>query len=211
MASAATGEPSVPPLIADQIGRAARIVVVATALGAARTWASDMAAEAGIDAIVTASRNGVPLVESRPDDVLVHGVPDVFGRLLAIPSAWSTVVIRDRIAASSFPVSGPLIEVGPAPDHDPNLIAGALRAIFKPICQQRRVRPVFGSPPPFGLPFIAPTGVHLPGSFGVAVPEDLAGLPDLVVVRPSGAPPPGTSPVSVRAMMQQTSDDEEPQ
>lgn len=207
MASAATGDPSVPPLIADQLARAGRFVVAATALGAARTLARELAAERGIQVVVTASHDGIPMIVPRPDDVLFHGVPDVFGRLLALPAPWSNVVVRDRVAASSFSVSGPLMEVGSAPDHDPRLIAGALRAIFKPISQQRRVRPVFGSPPPFALPFIAPFGVRLPGQFGTALPEQIAGLPDLVIVRPSGTPPSGTEPVPSRAIMGQTFDD----
>lgn len=207
MASAATSDSSVPPLIDDHVARASRLVVAASALGAARSLARELGAERDIRVVVTASHDGVPVIDPRSGDVLFHGVPDVFGRLLRAPAAWSTVVIRDRIAASSFPVSGPLVEVGSVPDHDPNLLAGALHNLFKPICQQRRVKSVFGSPPPFGLPFIAPSGIRLPGPFGAAVPEHIPGLPDLVVVRPSGAPPAGTEPVSRRAIMQQTFDD----
>ncbi len=124
--------------------------------------------------------------------MLVHGFPDIFGRVLSPPVGWNTILVCERMAVPFVDSRKPMIEVGFAPPVDPPLLAGALRAMYKPILQQRRVRPVFEAPPLLGLAFVAPDGIELPGQFGAVERPVVAGLPDLVVIRPVGNPPSDT-------------------
>ncbi len=124
--------------------------------------------------------------------MLVHGFPDVFGRVLSPPVGWNTILVCERIALPFVDSRRPMIEAGIVPSADPPLLAGALRAMYKPILQQRKVRPVFEVPPLLGLAFVAPGGIELPGDFGELDRPLVAGLPDLVVIRPKGSPPADT-------------------
>jgi hypothetical protein len=177
-----------------------RLVVVAPHAPYTRRVAEELAARFDSRVVVSPGFDASPALQPAVDDVLIHGLPDVFGRLLAAPPGWRTVVVRHRIVAH-MPVTVSVVDVGRTPRHDPALMAGALRALFKPIRQQRGVRPVFEPPPPFGLAFVAPDGLVIPGRFGRAERPDVAGLPDLVVVRPHGDPPPGTRPLRDPAMI----------
>ncbi|HVR32002.1 MAG TPA: hypothetical protein VMS74_04750 [Acidimicrobiia bacterium] len=177
-----------------------RLIVVAPHARYTLRVAEELAARFDSRVVVSPGIDGIPALEPAVEDVLIHGVPDVFGRLLAAPPGWRTIVVRHRIVAH-MPVAAPVIDVGSSPQHDPALMAGALRALFKPICQQRGVRPIFEPPPPFGLAFVAPDGLVIPGSFGRTERPDVAGLADLVVVRPHGEPPPATRPLRDPAMI----------
>lgn len=110
-------------------------------------------------------------------DMLVHSVPDVFGRDLDPPSHWMVLRVVDTA-------------LGLAPDHqevrygvssDGGHLSGRLATLWKPLCQQRGVRPVLTHPAPFGLAFVAPTGIDVPEDV-TATPVPWPGLPDLVVV-----------------------------
>lgn len=177
-----------------------RLVVVAPHARYTLRIAEKLAARFGSRVVVTPGIDGTPALDPAVDDVLVHGLPDVFGRLLTTPPGWRTIVVRHRIV-SHMPVAAPVVDVGLAPRHDARLMAGALQALFKPICQQPGVHPVFQPPPPFGLAFVAPDGLDIRGSFGRPERPEVAGLADLVVVRPYGVPPPGTRPLLDPAMI----------
>ena len=188
MAPSQPGHAAIPPLIQSRFAEAHRIVVVTSAHPSAVAVANRQAALHETEIVTVGDVGSVPAAVRRPGDLLVHSLPDVFGRVQPAPEDWEAVIVRDRLAAEFSVVDTSLIEVGQAPSHVPARLAAALRSLFKPICQQPGVRPVFDPPPIFGLAFIAPTGVAVPGAFGRAERVVMPGLPDLVVVRPDGDP-----------------------
>lgn len=198
MAPPSPGQAAVPSLSPELLGASRRLVVTITAGDAALDIARRAADSSGLELVVTGVVGARPVAEPAQGDLLLHSVPDVLGRLLPIPAGWRTVVVRDRTVATVAAIDASVVEVGDASPHDPALLAGALASMFKSLCQQRGVRPIFSDPPPLGLPFIAPNGVDLPGAFGRIERPVVAGLADLAVVRPWGAPPPGTRPVAIR-------------
>lgn len=198
MAPTSPGDTALPSLSPKLLGETRRLVVTITAGDASLDIAGRTSETTGLELVVSGAVGSRPVVEPLPGDLLVHGVPDVFGRILPIPAGWSTVVIRDRTVARVISVETAVVDVGDASPHDPELLAGALASLFKSLCQQRGVRPIFADPPPLGLPFIAPNGVELGGAFGRIERPVVAGLPDLAVVRPWGEPPPGTRPMAIR-------------
>ena len=188
MASAPPSDSALPPLIRDRVGLADRLVVLASASEDALALARSMSAEFEIGLVVTGGSDGVPHEPPARGDLLVHGVPDVFGRVLDSPRVWEALIVVDRMCGSA-PIASPWqIHVGDEPVHAPATISLALAQLDKHLRQQRRVRPLFSSPPAMGLPYIAPEGVTLPGAFGRVEMPTVPGLPDLVVVRPHGDP-----------------------
>ncbi|HSJ28667.1 MAG TPA: hypothetical protein VLB67_10675 [Acidimicrobiia bacterium] len=198
MAPAAASDATVPPLIEERIARIRRLLVSVSASPDTVSVAARLGASHGIpiERVVTVGTE--VLADPSPSDLYLHGLPDVFGRLLAPPSDRDWVIVRDRAAAPLVEFGGPLIETGTA--RDGRAIAGALRVLFKPLCQQRSVRPLFAEPPPLGLPFVAPHGVRLDDSFARPEAVELPGLPDLVVVRAFRDPSP-TAPALVGSVM----------
>ena len=188
MASAAASDSALPPLIRDRTRVAGRFVVLSTASEPASRMARSLSAEFGTQLLVVAGNDGNPNVPVTEGDLLVHGVPDVFGRMLDAPGGWEAIIVRHR---SCGPVSVPsprTVEVGNESAHSPVSVSIALAALDSHLRQQRRVRPLFSPPPALGLPYIAPDGVKLPGAFGRVEAPFVPGLPDLVVVRPYGDP-----------------------
>ena len=159
------------------------------ASAAARAIARELSPTATIEILAVGD---TPVPDPEPGDVLVHGFPDVFGRVLGPPVGWTTLLVCERIALPFVDTHRSMIEAGLEPTTDPRFLAGGLRAMYKSIIQQRRVRPVFEAPPLLGLAFVAPDGIELPGRFGELERPVVAGLPDLVVIRPVGTPPPDT-------------------
>lgn len=206
MAPTSPGRSAVPSLNPELLGESRRLVVTITAGDAALDIARRASETSGLGLVVTGVVGARPVAEPIPGDLLIHGVPDVFGRLLPIPAGWSTVVVRDRTVATVALVDVAVIEVGDASPHEPWLLAGALASLFKPLCQQGGVRPIFAEAPPMGLPFIAPDGVDLPTGFGRIDWPTVAGLPDLAVVRPVGEPPSGTRRLAIRWSAHETED-----
>lgn len=188
MASAAASEPAFPPLIRDRVQVAGRLVVLATASEYALAVARSLSTEFDARLVVSGGQDGNPHVGSTDGDLLVHGVPDVFGRVLDAPGGWESLIVMDRICGSPSVTSPWRIDVGDEPAHAPTDISLALAILDKHLRQQRRVRPLFSTPPAMGLPYIAPDGVTLPGAFGRVEAPSVPGLPDLVVVRPHGDP-----------------------
>jgi hypothetical protein len=155
----------------------------------ARSIAEVLGSERGLRIVQVPLVGNTPVIEPEPGDVFVHGFPDVFGRVIAPPGGWDHVLVCEPLARPFVDTPRPMIEAGPPPVADPRVIAGALRALYKKIIQQRRVRPVFAEPPLLGLALVAPVGVELTGEFGELDHPFVVGLPDLVVVRPVGIPP----------------------
>jgi hypothetical protein len=199
MAPAAASDTTLPPLIEERLGRSGRLVVSVSASIETATVAAELGERAGIPVAVVVTIGPEVAFDPSPHDLYVHGIPDVFGRLLRPPSDLPWVIVRSRMAADLVSTSSPVIDVGQPADG--RLVAGGLHRLFKPLCQQRSVRPVFRMPPALGLPFIAPHGVQLGDGF--ARPEAVThpGLPDLMVVRPVGDPPPGTPALVGPAMV----------
>lgn len=185
MASPDAKQAAFPPLIPDQ---SKRLVLLPSVSPAARAIAEDLS---GL-VVEVPTVGDIPVPDPEPGDVLVHGFPDVYGRVLGPPTGWNTMLVCERVALPFVDSHRPMIEAGPFPTTDPRLLAGALRVMFKTLIQQRRVRPVFENPPLLGLAFVAPEGIELPGQFGAVERPFVAGLPDLVVIRPVGSLPPGT-------------------
>jgi hypothetical protein len=188
MASAAASDAALPPLTLDRVRAAVRLVVLSTASDHAKSVARFLSTEFTLDLVVTAGVDGTPLEPADEGDLLVHGVPDVFGRLLAEPEGRPALVVVDRICGSLWVESPWRIDVGEEPRHSPARLSLALATLDKHLRQQRRVRPVFTPPPAMGLAYVAPDGVRLPGAFGRVEVPTVPGLPDLVVVRPHGDP-----------------------
>ncbi|MEX1271028.1 MAG: hypothetical protein WD990_11920 [Acidimicrobiia bacterium] len=188
MASAAASEPALPPLIGDRLQIASRVVTLSTASAHALATARFVSDRFGVDLIVTAGTDGIPCDPPREDDFMVHGVPDVFGRVLDAPEGWEALVVVDRICGTVWVNSPWRMDVGDEPAHDPERLSLALAQLDRHLRQQRRVRPLFSPPPALGLPYIAPDGITLPGAFGRIEAPAVPGLPDLVVVRPDGDP-----------------------
>lgn len=184
MAPAAASDASLSPLTATAVESVSRVLLVATASTDAIRWAH----RSGLPVETVPGHEGVPLVDPDPGALVVHGVPDVFGRVLDPPSGWHTLVVRHRITGGSVPAFPLCLDVGVASPHPPEIIAQGLRDLHKRLLQQRGVRPVFASPPAFGLPYIAPGGIALEGRFGRIERPPVPGLPELVVVRPDGDP-----------------------
>lgn len=192
MARLAEGDAPLPPLIIEHLARFQRLVMPSSVSRLVRERAVQLAASQGLDLIEVPAIGGRPALDPAPEDGLVHGFPDVFGRIMPPPRGWAALLISERVAKRFVSTARPLLETGVTPSEDPARLAAALRALAKPLGQQRHVRPVFDDPPLLGLPFVAPEGVTLPGSFGVVDGNAFPGLPDLVVVRPTGPVPAGT-------------------
>ena len=188
MASASEGDTTLPPLIIERLRITDRLVMLATASGHARMIGRSLSERFGIDLVVMAGIDGGPLEPSRGQDLLVHGIPDVFGRLLDAPVGWDSLFVVERICGPVSVASPWRVDVGEASMHPAARVAEALARLDRHLRQQRRVRPIFTSPPALGLPYVAPEGVTLPGPFGRVDAPDVPGLPDLVVIRPFGDP-----------------------
>ena len=188
MASAAASDSAFPSLIRDRVQAARRLVVLATASEHASGMAQSLSTEYGIALLVVAGTDGIPHVAATEGDLLVHGVPDVFGRVLDAPGSWEAIVVRDRSCGPAAVSSPWTVDVGAASAYSPASVSAALATLDRHLRQQRRVRPVFSPPPAMGLPYVAPDGVKLPGAFGRVEAPVVPGLPDLVVVRPCGDP-----------------------
>lgn len=188
MASAPEGETALPPLILDRVRVAKRLVVPATASDDAWRIALALSDDLEIALVVAVSIDGRPQEPPTDGDLLVHGVPDVFGRILDEPAGWESLVVVDRICGSLTVASPWRIEVGEESPFSTASLSEALAKLDKHLRQQRRVRPLFSSPPAMGLPYIAPEGVALSGEFGRVETPEVPGLADLVVVRPDGDP-----------------------
>lgn len=189
MASTPQGDAAVSSLIDRALEGARRLVLPVTCSTAARGAADRLSERHGLDVVEVAVVSGSVAVEPATGDLLVHSVPDIFGRLLPSPGTWRMVTVRDRLAHDFTRCEGPVIDVGEEPTVDAALVLGALRSLFKPLVQTRGIRAVFDPPPPLGLPFVAPRGVSIEGEFGDAETVLYPGLPDLVVVRPRGPVP----------------------
>jgi hypothetical protein len=188
MASAPAGDSALPPLIRERVEAAGRLVVLATASHHALRVARSLSAEFGMDLVVAGGVDGTPHEPPAAGDFLVHGVPDVFGRVVDDPAGWQALVVVERICGPVSAASPWRIEVGDESAHSPSSLSTALAALDRHLRQQRRVRPLFSPPPAMGLPYIAPEGITLPGAFGRVDAPTVPGLPDLVVVRPHGDP-----------------------
>lgn len=188
MASASAGDTALPPLILDRARVSDRLVVLATASDHALKVARSLSADLSIDLVVTAGIDGEPVEQPTDGVLLVHGVPDVFGRILDVPAGWEALVVVDRMCGPVSVASRWRVDVGDDPAHPPVRVSEALAHLHKRLRQQRRVRPLFSPPPAMGLPYIAPEGITLSGEFGRVEAPDVPGLPDLVVVRPYGDP-----------------------
>jgi hypothetical protein len=186
MASAAQGHAAVPPLSDGILADVRRLVLPVTCSAAARYHAEQLSDRYGLAMVEVPVVAGTVVIEPTAGDLLVHSLPDVFGRLLPTPGRWRTLAIRDHLARDFTRCDGPVIDVGEKSTIDASVVLGALRNLFKPLAQTRGVRAVFDRPPPLGLPFVAPGGIVIDGEFGLAEPVAFPGLPDLVVVRPGG-------------------------
>jgi hypothetical protein len=184
VAPATPRDPTVPPLTIELLASAARLIVPVTATDEVREFIADFAGRYRVPVVVVAEVNDTPVVERTKGDILIHSVPDVFGRVLPAYAGWEFACVHHRIAASVAPVgcTAP-IEIDREPDESPDFVTSTLEGMYKRLCQQRGVRPVFGSPAPFGLAFIAPDGIELDSDRVISHRVDLPGLPDLVVVR----------------------------
>lgn len=186
MASAAQGHAAVPPLSDGILADVRRLVLPVTCSAAARYHAEQLSDRYGLAMVEVPVVAGTVVIEPTAGDLLVHSLPDVFGRLLPTPGRWRTLAIRDHLARDFTRCDGPVIDVGEKSTIDASVVLGALRNLFKPLAQTRGVRAVFDRPPPLGLPFVAPGGIVIDGEFGLAERVAFPGLPDLVVVRPGG-------------------------
>lgn len=156
-----------------------RLVLPNIASPAARAVVRRVADERGIPVVDCPVVGGT--VVARPDsgDVMVHSIPDVFGRAFEPPSGWRVVRIVD--GALGMNVEAETIRFGRPSVRRPGEVSRRLREVWKPIGQQRGVRPLHRAPGAFGLAFIAPSGVEVPDDL-TATPVLWPGLPDLVVV-----------------------------
>lgn len=154
-----------------------RLVVPSVAPPASRSVVHALAERRGL-AVVERPVAGDQIVgEPGIGDVLVHSVPDVFGRDLAPPRVWKVLRVVD--AALGLEPDRREVRYGVASEG--RLLSERLAALWKPLSQQRGVRPLLTHPAPFGLAFVAPAGIEVPDDF-TATPVPWPGVPDLVVV-----------------------------
>ncbi|MFP5330950.1 MAG: hypothetical protein ACLGHX_01090, partial [Acidimicrobiia bacterium] len=92
MAPTPTGDPAVSPLIRGAI----RLVVPSTVPPAVRGLTGLHADRVGIPLVEVALVGGEPAARSSQGDLLVHPVPDIFGRLSPPPSGWQILSVVDR-------------------------------------------------------------------------------------------------------------------
>lgn len=175
MAPTPTGDPAVPPLIREAV----RLVVPSTVPPAARRLAGLYAGRVGIPLVEVPLVGGEPATRSSQGDVLVHPVPDIFGRLSPPPSGWRILAVVDR--ATGHVSAYETIEYGLWAIEDLAEMSSRLHAVWKSLVQMRGVRPVLPRPAPFGMAFVAPGGIPMLEGLCVT-PVSWQGLPDLVVV-----------------------------
>lgn len=156
-----------------------RLIVPTIVSPAARAVIGVMAETWGVVLNEDPSVRGRIAREPAEGDVLVHGVPDVFGRNVPPPPGWTVLRVAD--SALGLEVEAGTIQYGRPPTVTTAELSDRLQELWKPLCQQRSVRPILPEPGPFGLPFLAPGGIDLPDDVS-ATPVAWPGLPDLVVV-----------------------------
>lgn len=156
-----------------------RMILPSTTPPAARHVAERLAASLGITLVE------IPMVRDRPawtlvsGDRVVHSLPDVFGRTLPPPDHPRVVTVVDRGIGGVE--TEDTIAYGVPSSTSPDEMTARLRVIWKPLNQQRGIRPALAQPAPFGLAFLAPDGISPPPGLAVT-PVSMAGLPDLVIV-----------------------------
>lgn len=156
-----------------------RLVVPTIVPPGARAVIRPIVEERGITIIEGPVAGSQVAFEPAEGDVLVHSVPDVFGRNLEPSPGWNVLRVVD--SALGLGVETGSIHYGRSPTAPTTELSDRLRQLWKPLCQQRNVRPVLSDASPFGLPFVAPSGVDVPSDMR-ATPVQWPGLPDLVVV-----------------------------
>lgn len=154
-----------------------RLVVPSVTPPASRSVVRTLAETRGLAVAERPVAGGRVVGEPGIGDVLVHSVPDVFGRDLEPPSAWKVLRVVD--AALGLEIDRQEVRYGVSSEG--SHVSGRLAALWKPLSQQRGVRSVLTHPAPFGLAFVAPMGIDVPDDV-TATPVPWAGLPDLVVV-----------------------------
>ena len=158
---------------------ARRFVVPSVTPPAVRSIVDRLVQAWGLSAVESPVVGDELVVARQAGDLAVHSVPDVFGRRVEPPSDWNFLEVVDR--ASGVAVAHHGVGYGRVPTETASQMAGRLRELWKPLIQQRGVRPVLAGPAPFGLAFVAPDGIDAPDDV-TATSVEWNGIPDLVLV-----------------------------
>lgn len=193
MAPPAQGGPAVSSLTERLLGGTGRLLVPDTLLLSVRAAAESLAIEHGLPVhpVVMVGSGIAGSVEH--GDTVVHGLPDVFGRLLPLPRTPSHVLVVRDAGARTVTTIGPDVAIVdlPGDPFDVPRVAGALRLVAKRLLQVPGVRFVFEELPPLAAPLLAPLEVEVPEPWCRVERPVIDGLPDLVIVRPVSNPPTG--------------------